>query len=189
MSLHNNLHMLKHNFSRVFKKLLARFNVFRIYYHAGQYMAFERGVYFVPSESRVVSGIHLYEMSTTESFKFLSHAIWTINDCLTPIGNRGRLMLLCSSNDSKSLHRCSHAKNSFRVFNWAACSTRYAPFAPYYNILLFTVFSFKKLRKCKFLSLFCIFDKTFTTSCITVCKYDTCYTHYLIKKSLQSERE
>jgi len=62
MILHNNCHMLKSNFSRVFKKL-TRFDVFKIYY-PGQYIAFKRGVYFVPSESRAVSDTHLYETFT-----------------------------------------------------------------------------------------------------------------------------
>jgi len=53
----------------------------------------------------------------TESFKLSSRAIWAINDCLILIGNRGHLMLLCSSSDSmKSLHRCSHTRNSSRIF-------------------------------------------------------------------------
>jgi len=83
MSLHNNLHnSLKHNFSRVFKKL-ARFDVSRVYYRAGQYkLAFER---YLSRAIWVVSCVY----SRTESFKLSSRELSTI-------GNRERLMLLCS---------------------------------------------------------------------------------------------
>jgi len=62
------------------------------------------------------------EHSRTVSFKSSSLAIRAINDCL--IDNHGHLARLYSSNDSKLSQRCSHARNSSRVFNWAACAMR-----------------------------------------------------------------
>jgi len=77
----------------------------------------------------------------TESFKLSSRAIWAINDCLIPIGNRGRLMLCSSSDSMKSFHRCSHARNSSRIFTERLVPPDYVPFVSYYNILFFAVFS------------------------------------------------
>ena len=69
-------------------------------------------------ESKYIPCITCMKRACTKSFKLLNCVIRSINDCLIPIDNRERLMLLCSSNDSmKLLHRYSHARNSFRVFN------------------------------------------------------------------------
>jgi len=151
MSLRNNLYTLKNNFSRVFKKL-ARFNVSKVYHGTSQYTAFERRIYLAPSESRV--GLHPLACNV-HAPNPLNFRVNTSN-CILPIDNRGRKILLAHSTE------------------WLAPANQVL-FTPYYNILFFTIFLLKKaLRKCIFLYIllvcFWIFDKTFTTPCITVCK-------------------
>jgi len=95
--------------------------------------------------------------SRTASFKFSSRAIQAINDCFTPIDNRGRLIRLCSSSDSiNSSQRCSHAINSSRVFNRTACSVKSRSVCPYYLLSFFTV-SFLSLKTLYQLILKCNF--------------------------------
>ena len=87
------LHTFQHYFSRIFEEL-ARFDVSRAYHSTGQYTTFERCINIAPSKSRAISGTHLLKTrARTVSFKFSNLAIRAINDCLTPIDNRGRLFL------------------------------------------------------------------------------------------------
>jgi len=109
MSLNKILRTLK--LSHIFEEL-ARI-VFRVYHNTGQYTAFARRINLAPSKSRAVPDIHLHETSTRV---FSSRAIQAINDCLTPIDNRGCLIRFCSSSDSmKLLQRCSHKKLFSRI--------------------------------------------------------------------------
>jgi len=109
---------LKHYLSRIFEEL-AKFDVFITAVNIWLSNAISISRYRSPA---VYSTPICTKRSCTVFFKFSSRAI---NDCLTPIDNRGRLIQLYSFSDSiKLLQRCSHARNSFRVFNWATCTMR-----------------------------------------------------------------
>ena len=118
--LHYTMHMLEHNFAHVFEKSARMFGV---YHRVHQNMAFEYCFDHALIES--VFGAHMYDLPRTDSFRFSSHAIHAINDCLLPIDNRGHLIRLCYSNDSiNSSHRCSHALYSSRVLSRITCSIK-----------------------------------------------------------------
>jgi len=98
MLLHDALHTLEHNFSRIFEEL-ARFDVLKIYYGTGYYTIFERGIDLSPNESlhitvvctRIITA-KIYKTSLQLNFCSLSsRAILTTKDCLFPIDSRGSL--------------------------------------------------------------------------------------------------
>jgi len=81
----------------IFEKLM-RFDMLRVYYCTNQYTTFEICIY--RSSVRLYPELSYTNRSCTKSFKLLSCAIRATNNCLLPIDNRGRLIRLCSSNDS-----------------------------------------------------------------------------------------
>jgi len=93
MFLNNTLRTFQYYLSRIFEEL-TRFDVSRVYF--GQYTAFERCINLAPSKSRAIPALTCTKRSRTVFFKFSCLAILAINDCLTPIDNRGRLALFCS---------------------------------------------------------------------------------------------
>jgi len=100
---------------RVFEKSV-RLDMFRVYHRARQNTAFECRFDDTPTE--FVSGITCTNFPRIDSFRLSSRAI---SDCL-PI-DRGRLIRLCSSNNTINSHRCSHMLYSFLVCK-VACSTK-----------------------------------------------------------------
>ena len=109
--------MFQHYLSRF--KELAKFDVFRVYHATGQYTSFKRCINLALSKSRTIPGTILLAQNVHAQY-LLNFRVsrYTNDDCLTPIDNYGRLARLCSSTDSMKLsQRCSHARNSSRVFN------------------------------------------------------------------------
>jgi len=115
--LHYTIHMLEHNFARVFEES-ARLDMFRVYPRPSEYGFRTQFRWRGLTES--VSSMH--ESSTHRFLQTLEPC--DTCDCLLSIDNRECLIRLCSSIDSiNSSHRCFHAY-SFIVLSRATCSIK-----------------------------------------------------------------